>query len=117
MTRFGKILAVSALIAAPLAVTAIPAQPANAQVVVSPGYGYAPYGYGAPYACGPYNPYYCPGYASGYGYGYGYGYPYYGVGLGWGGWGGWGGHGGYGHFGRGGGRGGRGGGGGHRGHR
>lgn len=102
MTRLGKILAVSALIAAPIAVTTIPAQPANAQIVVGPTYGYAPYGYG--YACGPYNPYYCPGYA------YGYGYPYAGVGIGLGWGGGWGWHGGHGHFGRGGG-------GGHRWHR
>jgi hypothetical protein len=96
MNRIGKILAIGALIAAPLAVTAIPSQPANAQVYAAPG----------PYACNPYNPYYCPGYAYGYGYPYYYGGPYVGVGLGWGWGGGW--HGGWhgrgGHFVRGGGR-------------
>ena len=78
MTRLGKVLAVGALAAAPLAVAAIPGQPAKAQVYASP------YAYTYPYAC---DPYYC-------GYGY-YGYPYYGAGWGWG-WGGWGhGHGGH----------------------
>jgi hypothetical protein len=79
MTRLGKILAVGALVAAPLAVTAATTA-ADAQVYFGVGPGY-------PYACSYYNPYYC-----GYGPYYGYG-----VGVGWGGWG-WGGgwHGGHG---------------------
>ncbi len=106
MIQLGKILAAGALVAAPLAMTAMPAQPADAQVYVSPYYGY-----GYPAACSYYDPYYC-----GYGV-YGYGYPYYGAGWGWGGgWygGGWG-HGGWGRggWGRGGGWHGHGGGGGH----
>src|SRR6185437_13516601 len=83
MTRFGKILAIGAVAAVPLAATTIPTQPASAQVYVAPTYSYAyPYPYYDPY-------YYYPGYA--YGYPYYYGAPYVGVGLGWGGWyGGWG---------------------------
>ena len=83
MTGLGKILAISALVATPLAIGAIPTHSADAQVYVSPYYGYG-------YACDPYyDPYGCPGYY-GYGYGYGYGYPY----VGWGGW--YGGYSGYG---------------------
>jgi hypothetical protein len=86
MTRLGRILAIGALVAAPVAVTAIPTHSADAQVYVSPYYGY---GYG--YACNPYyDPYDCGGY-----YGYGYGYPY--AAYPYAGWGGWyGGYGGYG---------------------
>ena len=84
MTRLGRILAIGAFVAAPVAVTAIPTHSVDAQVYVSPYYGYG-------YACNPYyDPYDCAGY-----YGYGYGYPYaaypY---VGWGGW--YGGYGGYG---------------------
>ena len=80
MTGLGKVIAAGALVAVPLAMTAIPEQPAKAQVFVSP--------YAYPYAC---NPYYA---ACGYGW---YGYPA-GWGWGWGGWygRGWG-HGGWGH--------------------
>ena len=46
MTRFGKILAIGAVAAVPLAATTIPTQPANAQVYVAPTYSYAyPYPY------------------------------------------------------------------------